>query len=169
MNSLIDSIEWLVNKTKKQASQVNNPEHTEIRLQTLEQVKSLLQWQSLNSSEKQANRICLLAKHKKENWTTSKIEIKIEIYNAIKITTPYIIALNNSKRLDNLLLFCSSILTSIDMTKGDSFEVFTIEDVKNSFRDFLEIKKEDRNTLFEDCYIKIEILYQKLISIASPI
>jgi len=169
MNSTVNSIEWLIDKTKKQASQVNNSEHTEIRLQTLEQVKSLLQWQPLSSSEKQADRIRLLARYKKENWTTSKIELKIELYNSIKITIPYIIALNNNSSLNKLLFFCSSILNSIDMTKGDSFEAFTIEDVNNSFKDFFRIEKENRNPLFEKCYQKIESLHQKMISTASQV
>lgn len=167
MNNETKIIDWLIAKTKEQSNQINNSEHTEIRLQTLEQVKTILEWNNLGSFEKQAKRILLLARHKKENWDCNRIATKIILYEKLTSTIPYIIALNNNNNQAELLEFCFATLKELDLTNSDQIAMPKIEEINHSFSGFIELKSTFRNALFDECYKKIEALYEELISAIS--
>lgn len=117
---------WLI-RQKKQASQINNLEHTEIRLQTLEQVKSLLEWQSLGSYEKQASRICLIKpdtiNYDYKDTNVTEIKGVIDYFDFGRFEAPYVDGIRRHFNLGYLNLFLDSTDMTYKLEYPDSIEI----------------------------------------------
>lgn len=123
---------------------------------------SELNWVLKDPDMKQANRIQYLTMVKRHKGDTHKILANIDVYEKVRQTIPYVLAVNESSKLDDLLFLSRNILLRIDWTKMFRDEFATIDEIENAFKSFFRIELENEYEMFPYYYeseVKIRELY----------
>ena len=122
--------------------------------------------------QKQISRIRELATMRKIDALPEIIsnqEKMINLYGLLKSTNIYIEALHTST-LDDLKMFCKKLMNLIDFKSRSFVKNFPSNtEIKQAFKLYFEITKpaKGNGNMFDECYEKIENLYNELLKIAE--
>jgi hypothetical protein len=140
------------------------------RIDAFSEVENWITWRLKSSDEKQITRIRELATMRKIDALPTFIkgqEKMINLYGCLKSTSIYIEALHTST-LDNLKIFCEELMNLIDFKpRSFSKNYPTISEINEAFKPYFEITKpaKGNGNMFEECYEKIELLYNELMKL----
>jgi hypothetical protein len=127
-------------------------------------IRDTLELEILSVEEKQARRINLLASCRKAGGDCSNNERAIYIYDEIRKAFPYIKALNHLDQIAPLETLCSKEMQLIDNSlTGNVKEHITKKEVEGAFKPYFEKVAPFKMDMFNECYEKIEFLYNELI------
>ncbi|TDO94891.1 hypothetical protein [Flavobacterium sp. 245] len=158
---------------------LNNPQFTleekekiSIRLELINELKTNISWQFKSTESKQASRIQHLATLRKIDAMPKfirKQELTINIYEKIKLTFPYLEAINSILN-DEIIEFVNNLCENIDLS-GYSYEKEfpKSNETRKVFKSFFEVTKsaQGNSVMFRECYEKIESLYNELIKLSE--
>ena len=143
-------------------------EKIRIRKEIINEMKDRISWQFKREEDKQAIRIQWLAIMRRSNIPEKYIRKQrkaIHIYELIKLTIPYIKALNSSLLEKSVIDFLTNIIVLIDSnTNSFSKDFPSNTEIDNAFKSYFEVIKpaKGNGNMFEECYDKIECLYNEL-------
>ena len=134
-----------------------------IRYSIFEDIQYQIKWEVLTSVEKQQKRIEWLASMKKRNAPNShKQLLAIQIYEAIKVSEPYINMLNdNNYNMSKINEICNKEKEVIDAGYFVKNLIISNEEVEEAFKIYFEAIKLLNNDCFSECYERIDFLYEK--------
>ncbi len=143
------------------------------RIDAFSEVENWIKWRLKSSDEKQIARIQELATMRKTDALPAFIknqEKMICIYELLKSTNIYIEALHTSI-LDDLKIFCENLMNLIDFKPRNFSKNFpNIAEIEQVFKPYFEITKpaKGNGNMLEECYEKIENLYNELMKLNEP-
>jgi hypothetical protein len=109
---------------------------------------SELNWTLKAPDIKQSSRIQYLTIVKRHKGDTNTILVNIEVYEKIRQTLSYVLAINEDGKLDDLVFFCKEILLRIDSVKVFRNDFATIDEIENAFKAFFRIELENEYEIF---------------------
>lgn len=142
-----------------------------IRVELIKELRDNVSWQFKSPIEKQIGRIQWLAALRRSEapmHVIRKQENSIQIYELIKVTMPYLEALNSDKKMEQIINFANSLSDRIDLAGSTYTGVFPERaEIEKIFRIFFEVIKPARGNgeMFKECYEKIEYLHQELLKL----
>jgi len=154
---------------------LNNPnlhneerERIKIRIELINELRDNVSWQTKSVTQKQCYRIQTLASMRKTGALPKfiiKQQSAIHIYELIKITIPYLEAINSGETNRPIIDFCNEMCDSIDFY-GPAYrgDFSSIGDTEKVFKVFFDVVKpaQGNGEMFEECYQRIESLYNEL-------
>jgi hypothetical protein len=156
---------------------LNNPEFSSeekeklgIRLELINELKHNISWQFKGIDSKQASRIQHLETMRKTDALPKfirKQEIAISIYDQIRITIPYLDALNHGLS-HPIINFINNLRDKLDLAGYSYHKEFpSNEEVENAFKSYFEVIKPANGNTFKECHEKIESLYNELMKLSE--
>ena len=162
------------NKINLGSSSEEELKYFQQRIDAFSEVESWIAWLIKSSEEKQVARIQQLASMRKVDALPHFIKNQeriINSYNLFRNTLIYINALQ-TENLNSLKSFCEEQLNKIDFNPSNFIKEFpTVEEIKTVFNTYFEITKpaKGNGNMFEECYEKIEHLYNELLKASHMI
>jgi protein-tyrosine-phosphatase len=151
-----------------------SPEEKEkinIRLELINELKYNITWQFKTEEQKQVSRLQWLATMRRSDMPSCfihKQEKVIHIYEQIKLTLPYLEALNSNLLKTTIIDFVNDLCEKIDLAGQEYKKDFPINiEIEQLFKPYFEITKpaKGNGSMFEECYEKIENLYNELMKL----
>lgn len=110
------------------------------KLELIRQFRAQIEWQLISSEEKQAKRLRWLASYEKRGMDVQRKKELTNLYAAIKVALPHVIALNQNGRLNEFKNLCYRICEIIDF-KGRAFKNLRLEDIAPFEKALEEVKE----------------------------
>jgi len=149
---------------------VEEKQSYQYRVDAFSEIENWIKWRLKSSDEKQISRIQELATMRKIDAVPAFInnqERMIDLYELLKSTSIYIEALHTSV-LDGLKLFCKELMNLIDFKpRSFSKNYPTVSEIEQVYKPYFEITKpaKGNGNMFDECYGKIELLYNELMKL----
>lgn len=147
-------------------SDFDEKERIKMRIELLNEIRENLSWQINTPEQKQSLRIQSLASMRKSGALVKFINKKEKCIKFYELTTssfPYVLALDTYSSQKELLNFCKDYCNKIDFV-GTSFlgDLPNIDEIEAGFKSYFESMQRNKSDLFEECYDKIDKLYNRL-------
>jgi hypothetical protein len=161
----------LVKHLEKENFPSDEKEKVNVRLELINELRYNITWQFKSEEQKQVSRLHWLATMRRSDMPYNfihKQEKVIHIYEQIKSTLPYLEALNSKLLKTTIISFVNDLCDEIDLAGKEFKKDFPLnKETKEIFKPYYEIIKpaKGNGNMFEECYEKIDNLYNELLKL----